>query len=82
MLPADPFGRCPGTTRLALVGLLVEAQQELITDERAALRRLGHAIAKYLAGDAHSIEHALGIQTPPGSHLTPVALARRIRKTG
>jgi len=82
MLPIDPFNRVPGNSREALVALLVEAQAELVVDERAALRRLGHAISQYLSGDAPSIEHALGIVAPAGSHLTPQVLAQRIHKTG
>ncbi len=78
-LPADPFGRTQPPTREGRVVQLLDTIDDLVSDERPGHRLLGYALRRCML-DGLSLEAALGIAAPQGSHHTPRFLARRARK--
>jgi hypothetical protein len=79
VLPADPFGRTHPPTREGRIAALLVTIDDLARDERPGHRMLGYALREWLLADCRSLEAALGVAAPRGSHDTPQALARKVR---
>lgn len=79
--PRDAFGRLladPSTlTREQRLQQLREVGQALAASPHPAERFLGTAIARWLAGEAPTLESALLVMVPRGSHRTAAAIARQ-----
>jgi hypothetical protein len=71
----DPLPSVHPLTREAAVESLLKTADILCRDEHSGVRRVGVALKRWLRGEFPTIEHALGIAAPRGSHATPRAIA-------